>query len=152
MEQYCTVKKDIYNPLVERGHYMKKNSRLKALKYIVLGVLLLVQSFICTSCYSKMFDWIDIDIGPIEISDIGTRLGKAISSPSRILGIVLLIIGTIILILAITKAQAQHSEDLKFLNEIENGSLVIGGSAVSEDTKDSEMKYLQLEDSKDNTK
>lgn len=152
MEQYCTVKKDIYNPLVERGHSMKKNSRLMALKYIVLGVLLLVQSFICTSCYSKMFNWIDIDIGPIEISDIGTRLGKAISSPSRILGIVLLIIGAIILILAITKAQAQHSEDLKFLNEIEKGSLVIGGSAVSEDTKDSEMKYLQLEDSKDNTK
>ena len=128
---------------------MKKNSRLMALKYVVLGALLLVQSFICTSCWSNMLDWVNINIGPVEINDIGTKIGKAISSPSRILGIILLIVGVIILVLAITKTHAQHKEDLKFLNEIENSSIITGSVATSETNGNAEMKYLQLEDNKE---
>ena len=129
---------------------MKKSSRLMALKYLVFGALLLVQSFVCTSCWSNMLDWINIDVGPVEISDIGTKIGKAISSPSRILGIVLLIVGIVILIFAIVKAQAQHDEDLKFLNEIENSSITTGSAAASETNESVEMRYLQLEDNKNN--
>lgn len=128
---------------------MKKNSRLMALKCVVLGALLLVQSFICTSCWSNMLDWVNIDIGPVEINDIGTKIGKAISSPSRILGIILLIVGVIILVLAITKTHTQHKEDLKFLNEIENSSIITGSVATSETNGNAEMKYLQLEDNKE---
>lgn len=128
---------------------MKKNSRLMALKYVVLGALLLVQSFICTSCWSNMLDWVNIDIGPVEINDIGTKIGKAISSPSRILGIILLIVGVIILVLAIAKTHTQHKEDLKFLNEIENSSIITGSVATSETNGNVEMKYLQLEDNKE---
>lgn len=102
----------------------KHNLRSTAIKYIIFGVLLLIQAMLCTSCWSSALDWIDIDTKFITIQNLGTKIGKSLSTPFRIIGIVLLVIGVILFIYAVLQYQSQYKEDTKLLNTIENSKVI----------------------------